>query len=76
MDSAELAEWIAVHTHFMPLPDPWHQTGVLAAATLAPYSKKGKPPKASDFVPITPAPQSPEQMNAVLRDLAMSLKRE
>ena len=70
MDSAELAEWIAVHTHFMPLPDPWHQTGVLAAAALAPYSPKGKPPKAADFVPIEKPPQSPEQIRAVLEEWA------
>jgi hypothetical protein len=76
MDSAELAEWIAVHTHFMPLPDPWHQTGVLAAAALAPYSPKGRPPKAADFVPIEKPPQHPEQIADALRDLKRQLRGE
>jgi len=74
MDSAELAEWITVHTHFMPLPDPWHQTGVIASAALAPYARKGHTPKASDFVPIQQPPQHPEQMAAALRQLQQELR--
>ena len=74
MDSQELSEWLAVHTHFMPLPDPWHQTGVLASAALAPYSKKGNPPKASDFVPIQKPPQHEEQIAAALRQLQQELR--
>jgi hypothetical protein len=74
MDSAELSEWMAVHTHFMPLPDPWHQTGVLAAAALAPYSPKGRPPKAADFVPIEKPPQHPEQIAAALRQLKQEMR--
>jgi hypothetical protein len=74
MDSQELSEWVAVHTYFMPLPDPWHQTGVLASAMLAPYSPKGRPPKALDFVPIEKPPQHPEQLAAALRQLQHELR--
>lgn len=74
MDSAELSEWLAVHRYFMPLPDPWHQTGVLASAAIAPYSPKGRPPKAMDFVPIEKPPQHPEQIAAALRQLHAELR--
>ena len=74
MDSQELSEWVAVHTYFMPLPDPWHQTGVLASSMLAPYSPKGRPPKALDFVPITKPPQHPEQIAEMLRQLQQELR--
>lgn len=73
MDSTELSEWMAVHRYYMPLEDPWHQTGVLAAAVLAPYSPKGRPAKASDFVPIEKPPQHPEQIAAALRQLKAEL---
>jgi hypothetical protein len=74
MDSQELSEWVAVHTYFMPLADPWHQTGVLASSMLAPYAPKGRPPKAADFVPITRAPQHPEQIAAALRQLKQEMR--
>lgn len=73
MDSAELSEWLAVHRYFMPLPDPWHQTGVLASAAIAPYAPKGRAPKATDFVPIEKPPQHPEQIAAALRQLKAEL---
>lgn len=57
MDSRELSEWIAFHRYFMPLPDSWQQTGIIASCSLAPYSKKNRQPKASDFVPIEKPPQ-------------------
>jgi hypothetical protein len=75
MDSQELSEWMAVHRYFMPLPDPWHQTGLLAAAAIAPYSK-GRPPKASEFVPIEKPPQHPEQIAEMLRQVKRELKGE
>jgi len=75
MDSQELSEWVAVHRYFMPLPDPWHQTGVVAAATLAPYSK-ARVPKASDFVPVEKPPQHPEQITELLRQVKRELKGE
>jgi hypothetical protein len=41
---------------------------------LAPYSPKGRPPKASDFVPIEKPPQHPEQLAAALRQLKQELR--
>jgi hypothetical protein len=76
MDSAELSEWMAVHRYFMPLPDSWHQTGVLASAVIAPYSPKGKTPRAMDFVPIEKPPQHPEQIADALRDFKRQLRGE
>lgn len=76
MSSRELSEWLAVHRHFMPLPDPWHQTGVLAAASLAPYAPKGKPFKPIDFVPVQTAPQHGLQLQENLRQLERALKGE
>jgi len=74
MDSQELSEWVAVHTYFMPLPDPWHQTGVLASAVVAPYSPKGRVPKPSDFMPMEKPPQHPEQLAEMLRQLKQELR--
>ena len=74
MSSTELSEWMAVHRYFMPLPDPWHQTGVLAAAVVAPYSGKGKSPKPIDFVPLETPPQHPVQMQAALEELRRQLR--
>lgn len=76
MDSKELSEWMAVHRFFMPLPDHWHQTGVLAASALAPYAKRGHSPKASDFVPIERPPQHYLQDQAVLQELSRKLRGE
>lgn len=74
MDSAELSEWMAVHRYFMPLPDPWQQTGIVASAVLAPYCKPHQTPKASDFVPVERPPQHPDQMAAALRVLEQELR--
>jgi len=76
MDSRELSEWMAVHRYFMPLPSAWEQTGLLAACQLAPYSPKGKTPKAADFVPIEKPPQHPEQIAAALRELQTKMRGE
>jgi hypothetical protein len=73
MDSQELSEWMAVHRYFMPLPDPWHQTGLVAASVLAPYCK-GRPPRASEFVPTEKPPQHPEQIAEMLRQVKRELK--
>lgn len=45
MDSAEFSEWIAVDRYFERIGDEWMQTGILAAAALAPYSKTTPDPK-------------------------------
>jgi len=76
MDSQELSEWMAVHRFYMPLPDPWHQTGIIAAATVAPYAKRGHAPKASDFVPIEKPPQHYLQDQAALEELRRQLRGE
>lgn len=60
---------MAYSRYFEALPDSWQQTGLLVSAVLAPYSQKGKAPKASDFVPIEKAPQHPSQMKAEIQKL-------
>ena len=74
MDSRELSEWMAVHRFFVPLPDSWQQTALLASATLAPYAKKGHPPKPGDFIPVEKPPQHQEQINAMIRELSRQLR--
>lgn len=43
MDSEEFSEWIALDRYYERIGDDWMQTGLLAAATLAPHVK-GQPP--------------------------------
>lgn len=76
MDSQELSEWMAIHRYFVPLPDPWHQTGVLASAALAPYSGKGKTPRPSDFVPLQQPPRHALQDEEALLELSRQLRGE
>ena len=45
MDSAEFSEWIALDRFFERVGDQWLQTGLLAAAILAPHSKTAPDPK-------------------------------
>lgn len=73
MDSQELSEWIAYTRWFQALPDPWRQTGLEVSAMLAPYSPKGKAPKAEDFNPIEKPPQHTDQMIEQLRMLVQAL---
>jgi hypothetical protein len=75
MDSRELAEWIAMHRYYSPLPDSWRQTGLLASASLAPYCSKGRTPKPDDFVPVEEPPQHESQMLDVLAEMAALLKQ-
>jgi hypothetical protein len=74
MSAVEFAEWMAYTRYFEALPDSWRETGLLASAVLAPYSAKGKAPRADDFVPIEKAPQHPDQMRAELEKLLGALK--
>ena len=62
MSAAEFAEWLAYTRYFEALPDSWRETGLLASAMLAPYSPRGKAPKADDFVPVEKAPQHQQQI--------------
>jgi hypothetical protein len=54
MDGVELQRWLVISNHFIPLPNPWLQTGVLAASN-ANFSGNVKrshyPIKAESFVP-------------------------
>jgi len=76
MDSRELSEWMAFHRFFMPLPDSWHQTGVLAAATISPHTRRGHVPKVADFVPIEKPPQHYLQDQAAIEELRRQLRGE
>lgn len=73
MDSRELSEWMAYTRYFVPLPDPWLQTGLLASLSIAPYAGKGKTPEAKDFVPVLQAPQHEEQDRAAIEKLRREL---
>ena len=59
--------------HFQAIPDSWAQTGLLVSAMMAPYSVKGKCPRASDFNPIEPPPQHVMQARDVIVDLKKQL---
>ena len=72
MTMRELAEWMAYTRYYEAIPNQWQQTGLLASAILAPYSPKGKTPKASDFVPI----EKPPQHNTQIFDVLQQLQRE
>lgn len=74
MDCHEFAEWICYARHWRPLDDSWHQTGVLASAMLAPYSKRGHTPKPQDFIPVDRPRQSRAEMDAVLLQLKADLE--
>jgi hypothetical protein len=73
MTMRELAEWMAYTRYYEAIPNQWQQTGLLASAILAPYSPKGKTPKASDFVPIEKPPQHSTQIFDVLQQLQREL---
>ena len=62
MSAVEFAEWLAYTRYYEAIPDSWRETGLIASAVLAPYSAKGKAPKAEDFVPIDKPPQHRDQM--------------
>jgi hypothetical protein len=74
MDSQEFSEWIAMHQYYNPLPDPWKETSLVVAATLAPHSPKGRTPKADEFVPVQKPPQHESQMLAELQRLANAME--
>ena len=73
MSAVEFAEWLAYTRYFEALPDSWRETGLLASAVLAPYSARGRTPKADDFVPIEKPPQHQDQMFDQLRQLKQDL---
>jgi hypothetical protein len=67
MSSREFAYWQAYHRHFEPVGGEWEQTGLVAAASIAPYCPRGNTPQPQDFVPVTKPPQHQSQIDAVLR---------
>jgi hypothetical protein len=73
MDSRELSEWMAYTRYFVALPDPWLQTGLLAAIASAPYSGEGVPPAPLDYVPIARAPQHEVQDREAIERLRAEL---
>lgn len=76
MDSREFSQWIAYSRWFRPLDNPWIQTGMVVSSVLAPYTK-GKPPDATDFVPIeSNAPQHRTQIEETLRRMAADLNQK
>ena len=73
MSCRELAEWMAFVRHFKAFDDSWAETGLIVSAMLAPYSEKGKTPKATDFIPIEPPPQHNLQAREVVIELRKQL---
>ena len=78
MDSRELTEWMAFEQYYHgTLGDEWRQTGMLAAAVIAPHCGRGKTPKPEDFIPIDKhRPQHPTQIRETLRQLAKDLETD
>lgn len=74
MDSRELSEWLAYHRFFRPLDDSWTQTGIMASASLMPYSRRGHAPKPADFVPLERPPQHKTQMMDVIAQMKRDLE--
>lgn len=72
MDCREFAEWICYARYFRPLDDSWQQAGMIASATLAPYSKRGNAPKPEHFIPI----ERPPQHNTQIADALQMLQKD
>jgi hypothetical protein len=67
MDSREFSEWIAMDRYFLPLPDPWRETSLIATSALAPHCKETLKPDA--FVPVEAPPQHHSQDVAAINEL-------
>lgn len=74
MSGEELGYWMAYARFFQPLDNPWLQTGLIASAALAPYSKRGHAPKPADFVPIEHPPQHRTQIQDTLARMKADLE--
>ena len=72
MELDEFREWWAYCRYIEPFGRDWHQTGTLAAASVAPYCSRGRTPKPEDFIPIETPPQTAEEMAAELAKLRRS----
>lgn len=68
MSAADLAEWEALY-----VVDPWGEqradlrAGTIAAAAVAPYSKKGNPPKPADFMHYLPKRKPTRQDDKLMK---------
>jgi hypothetical protein len=69
MDVAEYRRWLALHRFVNPIGGEWRQTARLIAATLAPHSSRGRPPREDDFMPIERPPMTAAQIEAELSKL-------
>lgn len=67
MDSAEFAEWVAFD-RIEPLPMPWLQTGVIAAAAANAPGLRKRPALPPDFVP-KPRRRPPRQSAGQIKSL-------
>lgn len=75
MDSRELSEWIAYDRH-EPIPEPWKQTGILAALLSNGLFAGGKRARPEDFIPAERRPaaaQSPAEGIARLQAIAAAM---
>jgi hypothetical protein len=75
MSGEEFGYWMAYSRYYQPLDNPWLQAGVVASASLLPYSRRGKTPQPSSFVPIEKAPQHRTQINATLARIKADLDK-
>lgn len=74
MGSREFAYWQAYHRYFEPIGGEWEQTGLMTAATLAPYCERHNTPKPGDFIPVQKPPQHQTQIDDVLRKIKESIE--
>lgn len=66
MSGEEFGYWMAYSRFYQPLDNPWLQAGIVASASLLPYSRRGHTPQPSTFVPIDKAPQHHTQIHDTL----------
>ncbi len=73
MDADELTDWLA-YDQVHGLPDPWLQTGVVAATARNVMTAKGQALRPEEFIPADragrSARQSPREIRATVRRIA------
>lgn len=76
MSSAELQEWLA-YDLIEPLPEPWRQTGLIAASIHNNGFSSGPARQPQDFIPAKPAkvtiPETDEEIAANVAAIANAL---
>ncbi len=68
VSAPELTDWLA-RQRVEPLPDPWYQTGVLAAANAALW-RKGRGAAPEDFIPYARAPLPAQSVAGMMEAMA------